>query len=93
VWIDLALFYSKVRVIFAMWSVHLYGEKFVFMQCNCSVHSSYVKTAGPCKYRDLPSDLTFKTTRDILVTFITLCLTTGYEPPARQPVFFIYLFI
>ena len=30
VWIVLALLYSKVRVIFAMRPVHLYGEKLVF---------------------------------------------------------------
>jgi len=30
VWIVPALLYPKVRIIFAMWPVHLYGEKFVF---------------------------------------------------------------
>ena len=29
-WIVPALLYSKVRAIFAMWLVHLYGEKFFF---------------------------------------------------------------
>jgi len=45
VWIVLASLYSKVRAIFAIRPIHLYGEKFVF-----SVAARYVvhvKTAGP----------------------------------------------
>jgi len=37
VWIVLASLYSKVRAIFAIWPVHLYGEKFGF-----SVTARYV---------------------------------------------------
>jgi len=36
-WIVPALLYLKVRTIFAMWPVHLYGEKFIF-----SVTTQYV---------------------------------------------------
>jgi len=44
-WIVLASLYSKVRVIFAIRPVHLYGEKFDFsVTAQCVVH---VKIAVP----------------------------------------------